>query len=170
MSKRKQRQLRSRSKKSQRTAESLGRLDPQSCPEGGPESDLPLCFALNPCWPEVQLYLEQLNPGYRALFDTKSCAQCEEFLSSDDFWARVKDGVTPQAAADAVLCHEPRYQRRGAQAPSYLAIVRAAEFNRPPEPIDCALEAPGWGEDAALVERILAAHESKAAHDCGATH
>ena len=134
MSKRKQRQLRSRSKKSQRTAESLGRLDPQSCPEGGPESDLPLCFALNPCWPEVQLYLERLNHGYRALFDTKSCAQCEEFLSSDDF------------------------------------IVRAAEFNRPPEPIDCALEAPGWGEDAALVERILAAHESKAAHDCGATH
>lgn len=164
MSKRKQRQLRSRSKKFQRAAESLGRLESQGCPEGGPESDLPLCFALNPCWPEVQLYLEQLNPGYRALFDTKSCTQCEEFLSSDDFWARVKDGVTPQAAADAVLSHEPRYERRGAQAPSYLAIVRAAEFNRPPEPIDCALEASGWGEDAALVERILAAHESKAAH------
>ncbi len=170
MSKRKQRQLRSRSKKSQRTAESLGRLDPQSCPEGGPESDLPLCFALNPCWPEVQLYLEQLNPGYRALFDTKSCEQCEEFLSSDDFWARVKDGVSPQAAADAVLCHEPRYQRRGAKAPSYLAIVRAAEFKRPPEPIDCALEAPGWGEDAALVERILAAPEASAAPEVSAAH
>lgn len=159
MSKRKHRQLRSRSKQYQRCAESQNRLESQG---------LPLCFALNPCWPEVQLYLERLNPGYRALFDTKSCAQCEEFLSSDDFWARVKDGVSPQAAADAVLCHEPRYQRRGAKAPSYLAIVRAAEFKRPPEPIDCALEAPGWGEDAALVERILAAPEASAAPEVSA--
>ena len=161
MSKRKHRQLRSRSKQYQHCAESQNRLESQG---------LPLCFTLNPCWPEVQLYLERLNPGYRALFDTKSCAQCEVFLSSDDFWARVKDGVAPQAAADAVLCHEPRYQRRGAKAPSYLAIVRAAEFKRPPEPIDCALEAPGWGEDAALVERILAAPEASAAPEVSAAH